>query len=126
LIDFQVTRWFSDAFRAAQPEIVKEMNEIFLANDVDCYGATCAMLGSADLRPFQPSMRVPVAVIVGDEDYATPVAMSRQIHEAIGGSTLTILPGARHLAPVERPDQVAAQLRSLLQRAGAQKNAAEA
>ena len=126
LIDFQVTRWFSDAFRTAHPELVGEMNEIFLANDVECYGATCVMLGNADLRPYLPSMRMPVAVIVGDEDYATPVAMSRQIHEAIRGSTLTILPGARHLAPVERPDEIAAELLSLLQRAGAQKTAAEA
>ena len=61
------------------------------------------------------SMRMPVAVIVGEEDYATPVAMAQYLHEAIAGSTLTILKGARHLAPVESPEQVASQLLDLLQ-----------
>ena len=52
MVEFQVTRWFSDRFRTAHPEIVKELTEVFLANDVDCYAATCVMLGDADLRPF--------------------------------------------------------------------------
>jgi 3-oxoadipate enol-lactonase len=92
------------------------MTEIFLANDIDCYAATCVMLGDADLRGFLPELRVPVAVIVGEQDYATPVAMSRQLHEAILGSTLTILPGGRHLTPIECPDWIAPQLLTLLQR----------
>ncbi len=116
LIDFQVTRWFSDAFRMANPIPVKEMTEVFLANDVNCYGATCVMLGEADLRPYLASMDMPVSVVVGDEDYATPVAMARDLHEAIGGSTLTILPGGRHLTPVECPDQIARELLVLLGR----------
>jgi 3-oxoadipate enol-lactonase len=84
------------------------------------------MLGDADLRHFLPALRVPVAVIVGEEDYATPVAMARQLHEAIHGSTLTIIPGGRHLTPVERPEQIASQLLTLLQRVGSQQEAAEA
>jgi 3-oxoadipate enol-lactonase len=102
------------------------MAEIFLANDLDCYAATCGMLGDADMRHFLPALRVPVAVIVGEEDYATPVAMARQLHEAIPGSTLTIIPGGRHLTPVERPEQIASQLLTLLQRVGSQQEAAEA
>jgi len=116
LVDFQTTRWFSDTFRTAHADIVKTMAEIFLANDMDCYAATCVMLGDADLRHYLPSLRVPVAVIVGEEDYATPVAMAQQLHGAIPGSTLAILRGGRHLTPVESPEQVASQLATLLQR----------
>jgi 3-oxoadipate enol-lactonase len=116
MVDFQVTRWFSDKFREEYPGQVKEMAEVFLANDVDCYAATCVMLGEADLRPFLPALRMPVAVIVGDEDYATPVSMAQHLHEAIHGSTLTIIPGGRHLTPVECPDQIADQLLALSKR----------
>jgi 3-oxoadipate enol-lactonase len=126
MVEFQATRWFSDGFRTAHPELVKAMAAIFLANDLDCYAATCAMLGDADLRHFLPALRVPVAVIVGEEDYATPVAMARQLHEAIHGSTLTTIPGGRHLTPVECPEQIASQLLTLLQRVGSQQEAAEA
>lgn len=126
MVEFQVTRWFSDQFRITNPVPVKEMTNVFLANDVECYAATCIMLGDADLRPYLPFLRMPVAVIVGEEDYATPVAMSRQLHESIPGSTLTILPGGRHLTPVECPDEIAAQLSALLGRKDSQQTAAEA
>jgi 3-oxoadipate enol-lactonase len=126
MVEFQTTRWFSDHFRTAYPELVKAMAEIFLANDLDCYAATCSMLGGADLRHFLPPLRVPVAVIVGEEDYATPVAMAQTLHEAIRGSTLTIIPGGRHLTPVECPEQTASQLLTLLLRVGSQQTGAEA
>jgi 3-oxoadipate enol-lactonase len=118
LTGFQATRWFGDRFRATHPELVKATNQTFLATDMDCYAATCVMLGDADLRHYLPSLRIPVAVVLGEEDYATPLAMARQLHEAIPGSTLTILPGARHLTPIECPEEIAAQLRALLQGAG--------
>jgi 3-oxoadipate enol-lactonase len=114
--EFQATRWFGDHFRATHPELVKATIKIFLANDVDCYAATCVMLGDADLRHYLPALRMPVAVIVGEEDHATPVLMAQELHEAIQDSTLTIIHGARHLAPVECPEQIAPQLLALLRR----------
>jgi len=123
LTEFQATRWFGDHFRATHPEVIQATNRIFLATDMDCYAATCIMLGDADLRPHLPSLRLPVAVVVGEEDYATPLVMARQLHEAIRDSTLTILPGARHLTPIECPEEIAAQLLALLQRAGSVRGA---
>jgi len=114
LIDFQVTRWFSDEFRAAHPEVLRRTSAVFVANDVDCYAASCALLGDVDLRAHLPAFRMPVSVVVGEEDYATPVEMARQLHEAIPHSTLTVLPRARHLTPIEHPDAIAAQLGDLL------------
>ena len=114
LADFQVKRWFSDAFLTAHPEVAKTTMSVFLANDLDCYAASCILLGDADLRPFLPAFRMPVTIVVGEEDYATPLAMAQQLHEAIRGSTLTILPKARHLTPIECPDQIASQLLSCL------------
>lgn len=72
------------------------------------------MLGAADLRRALAGIRAPTAVLVGEEDYATPVAMAQALHQGIAGSTLTVLKNARHLTPLEQPDAVAAQLRRLL------------
>jgi 3-oxoadipate enol-lactonase len=113
LVEFQVTRWLGDRFRAAHPGVVRALTSVFLANDLGCYAASCAMLGDADSRHDLPSFRMPVAVIVGEEDYATPVSSARQLHEALEGSTLTVLPNARHLTPVECPDQIASLLLAL-------------
>lgn len=116
MINFQLTRWFSDPFRANHPEVLERTTDIFVANDVDCYAASCEMLGAADMRAQLGSFTMPTAVIVGEEDYATPVAMARQLHEAIPHSTLCIIAGARHLTPIEFPERITAELRSLLTR----------
>jgi 3-oxoadipate enol-lactonase len=116
MVDFQVTRWFGEAFRATHPDLVQAITRVFLANDLDCYASTCMLLGQADLRHFLPTFEMPAAVIVGEEDYATPIAMARQLHEGIKGSTLTILPKGRHLTPMECPEQIASQLLELTER----------
>ncbi len=119
LFDFQSTRWFSDEFRAKHPEVLKRTLEVFVASDVECYAATCQLLGTVDTRAHLAGFRMPVAIVVGEEDYATPVDMARELHAAIPESTLTVLPKARHLTPIEFPDQIASQLRALIDRAAA-------
>ena len=116
LMGFQATRWFSDDFRSTHPEVLRRTTAIFVANDFDCYAASCALLGDVDVRSHLTAFRMPAAIIVGEQDYATPVAMAQQLHQAIQHSTLTILPGARHLTPIERPDAVADTILELLRR----------
>jgi 3-oxoadipate enol-lactonase len=117
LIDFQLTRWFGEKFRAENPQVVQDSVDVFLRNDVEAYARTCRMLGACDLRAGLAGLKVPAAIVVGEEDYATPVAMAQDLHKGIAGSTLTVLAGARHLTPLERPDDIAAALEQLLQRA---------
>jgi 3-oxoadipate enol-lactonase len=114
LVDFQLTRWFSDDFRAAHPEVASASVAAFLRNDPRAYAASCRMLGAADLRPVLPDIRVPAAVVVGEQDYATPVGMAEALHSNIEGSTLTVLKNARHLTPLEKPGEIAAELARLL------------
>lgn len=115
MAEFQSTRWFGDRFRAEHPKRVQHAMDVFVANDIDSYAATCAMLGDSDLRPFLGSFRFPVSVIVGEEDYATPVETARDLAESIANASLTILPSARHLTPIERPDAIAEAIRALIE-----------
>ncbi len=114
LIDFQVTRWFGDAFRAAHPDTVNALTSVFLKNDLECYKSTCDMLGDADLRPQLASIIAPTAVVVGEEDYAAPVAMAEAMHQGIKGATLTVIAGGRHITPVECPEDIATEILNLL------------
>jgi 3-oxoadipate enol-lactonase len=117
LVDFQTTRWFSDDFRAKHPDVVQQCVDIFLKNDVPAYVEACRMLGKADNRWALSGLKMPVAVVVGEEDYAAPPAMAEAMHQAVTGSTYTVLPKARHLTPLEVPDIIAAELERLLARA---------
>jgi 3-oxoadipate enol-lactonase len=42
--------------------------------------------------------------------------MAKALHEAVPHSTFTVLPGVRHLTPIECPGVIASHLRELLDR----------
>ena len=69
-----------------------------------------AVAARKDLRPVLAGIAVPTAVIVGEEDRLTPLAMSQEIHALIPGSTLHVIPDCGHLPPIEAPDAMAALL----------------
>jgi 3-oxoadipate enol-lactonase len=56
-------------------------------------------------------------VVVGESDYATPVAMSQDIMGRLPGAELAVLDGLRHYTPMEAPDRVARRITSVLVRA---------
>jgi 3-oxoadipate enol-lactonase len=114
LVAFQKSRWWSEAFVQAHPQVVAEAVAAFLATDPQAYLETCRMLGRADLRAALPRFDVPTRIVVGADDYATPVDMARAMCDAIPGATLRVLPGVRHLTPLECPELVAEELRILL------------
>ena len=98
-VEFQTTRWFTDAFRASRKDVLDASVAVFLANTAQAYAQTCRMLGACNMTAALPRLKMPVRIAVGDEDYATPVAMSQTLHRAIAGSTLTVITNARHLSP---------------------------
>jgi 3-oxoadipate enol-lactonase len=116
LIGFQLTRWFSEAYAASNPPEMQRAVNTFVGNDFDCYAASCALLGDADARQYLPTLKMPVAIIVGEEDYATPVAMAQYLHAQLPQSTLTVLEKARHLTPIEHPEKIAGELLNLVRR----------
>lgn len=117
LVDFQQTRWFSDAFRAEHREVVQASVNVFLDNDVQAYGESCRMLGAADLRSVLARIKVPTRIAVGEEDYATPPAMSEALHKGVANSTLKVIRSGRHLTPLEMPQVIATELLHLIEAA---------
>src|SRR5579859_1278422 len=120
MLEFQTTRWFADAFRTRRKDVLDAAVAVFMANPAWCYAETCRMLGACNVTAALPRLKMPARIVVGEEDYATPVAMSEALHRDIAGSTMTVIPNARHLTPLECPDRIVAELRALLEMAPAQ------
>lgn len=71
------------------------------------------MDGSQVLRQW----RGPALVLCGQNDAITPLAVSREMAALMPQSTLVVIPGCGHLAPLEKPDEVSAALRAWLRAA---------
>jgi pimeloyl-ACP methyl ester carboxylesterase len=65
-----------------------------------------AIMGRIDSRPGLAAIAVPTLVICGAEDTLTPPALAEEMAQGIPGAELLIVPGAGHLAPLERPEAV--------------------
>ncbi|WP_432826356.1 alpha/beta fold hydrolase [Dactylosporangium sp. CA-092794] len=115
VVEFQLSRWFTDELRARDPAGTRRWVDDLLAGDAGCYAAACRMMGGADLRAAVEGIAVDTAVVVGEHDYATPLAMAEDLHARIGRSTLHVIPGVRHLSLIEAPDLVAHAIRRMYQ-----------
>jgi 3-oxoadipate enol-lactonase/4-carboxymuconolactone decarboxylase len=104
--DAAPTRWFTPGFTV--PELVRDVRDA----DPAAYAACCDALAAFDVRALLPAITAPTLLIAGREDPATPPAHLREIADAVPGATLTVLAGASHLAPAERPEAVLTALRA--------------
>ncbi|MBU6424152.1 MAG: alpha/beta fold hydrolase [Chloroflexota bacterium] len=102
--DLQAERWFTDAFRAAHADVVERVFAEYAATDGLAHAAACRAMGAFDARDRLAAIAARTLVLVGEEDYATPPEFARTLADAIPSSTLTVIPRARHLSLVERPD----------------------
>ena len=75
-------------------------------------GCTAAMnrVDSRDTLRANIAETTPVLLIVGAEDAITPVATTREMSSLIPHAKVTVLPDCGHMAPLERPDDVASAL----------------
>jgi 3-oxoadipate enol-lactonase len=100
LAEVTMERWFTPAFRSAQPETVARMRATLLAVSVAGYLGCCAALRDADLHREVPSVVAPTLVVTGAQDVATPPAAGAWLADAIAGARQVGFEAA-HLANVE-------------------------
>lgn len=102
-LEFQRDRWFGEPFRRERPDTVEAVCRIFLATSGAAHAAACRALGGLDATDAIQAITAPTLVLVGAEDYATPVAMAEEVAAGVPDSRLVVRPGSRHLSLVEDP-----------------------
>ena len=95
-------RWFTADFIYRQPDTVNVIKRMIVDTPVEGYAACCAAVRDFDVREGMGKISLPVLVIAGDADPATPPKMTQEIANAIAGSRFESLPAA-HLSNIECP-----------------------
>ena len=106
IVDASLERWFTPALRDRRPERVQVLESTLRGLDPEGYAACCEALAETDLRGRLDEIRSPTLVITGEDDLSTPPGHGRQIAETVEGAECVMLSPARHLANVERDDEV--------------------
>jgi 3-oxoadipate enol-lactonase len=76
------------------------------ATPAEGYAGCCEAIAALDLVPRLAEIRAPTLVIAGAEDPATPPPHGERIVAAVDGARLEVVSPGRHLANVERSDEI--------------------
>src|SRR5581483_11004856 len=109
-----VNRIFHPAYLAAHPTAIAERRAVLLKNEPRAFAAACRALETMDLRPGLAAIRMPVLVIVGALDSATPPPLGRALAAGVAGARFVEIPDCGHCPPLEAPDRLLAILEPFL------------
>jgi pimeloyl-ACP methyl ester carboxylesterase len=103
--------------RARRPQLVNQVRDALLAAPAEGVAwSQRAMAARPDSTGTLATLRLPVTVVVGEEDSITGPLEAKAMAALVPGVVLVEVPAAGHLSPLERPDVVARALFDLLLR----------
>ena len=93
------------ATRTSDPALVKYVGGIVKKGSVNAaVGGGSTLANRPDSRPMMAQVKIPVLIVVGQDDPIYPLEMAQKMHQDIPGSRLVVVPGAAHAAIIEKPE----------------------
>jgi (E)-2-((N-methylformamido)methylene)succinate hydrolase len=101
-----IDRWFAPEFAAAHPDVLAVVTERMMSNDVAAYAHAYEIFATADEALATQVHRIacPTLVVTGEHDPRSTPAMSHALAATVANGRSVVLPGARHLTPLEVPE----------------------
>lgn len=114
-VEAAVDRWLSPEWRADEPDLAERLRVTLLGNDRPSYLACYRVFATADaeLWPALPRIAAPTLVITGAADPGSTPAMTHKLAASIPHARAVVVPGARHLLPLEQPARLTEEILAL-------------
>jgi pimeloyl-ACP methyl ester carboxylesterase len=111
-------RWFTPSFSARRPDVIESVRATLLRNDPVGYLRSYVLFAQADEELAREAARIPapVLIIAAEEDVGSTPQMAAALRQVIGDAQLSIVPGVRHMLPLENPQQLADLLQAFFER----------
>jgi len=97
-------RWFTAKFRDTAPARVDKVRQMLRTTPPQGYAGCSAAIRDMNQEESIRTIRLPVMVVIGEFDPATPPDHGRKIHQAINGSKLVEIKDAAHLTNIEQTE----------------------
>lgn len=119
--DFQATveasidRWYTGT--SVPESVVEATRRTLAANDVGSFVHAYRVfaLGDAVIGPELGAISVPTLAVTGELDPGSTPDMTRRLAEAIPGAKSLVVPGARHMLPVQDADVLVGAINDFIQ-----------
>jgi len=113
-VDASLQRWYADT--DTDPALVQETRATLLANDVASYLNCYWVFATADAE-IGPELRripTPALAVTGELDSGSTPEMTRRLATAMPDCRAVVVPGARHMLPVQRPRELVTLLTTFI------------
>lgn len=116
-IGLWITKRLSFGRKDIEPEVAQFAGEVLNSTPLDVFGEFFPEFHRHDKEAALPTFReCQTLIVAGDKDVLTPPQHSRAMARQIPEAELAVVSDAGHLVLLERPDEVNAALRRLLER----------
>jgi 3-oxoadipate enol-lactonase len=103
-VDETMQRWFTAPYLSQSPPEVEIIRTQFLKTPAEGFIGCSEAIRRLDYLAQLAAIKLPVLIIVGEDDPGTPVSAAEAIHAQIETSELVIIPSAAHLSNIEQAD----------------------
>lgn len=107
-VEASLSRWFTEGFRSNHPGEIEKIEKRLRANAPEGFLPAYRLFADADaeLAGRLAAIRAPTLVVTGEHDSGSTPEMARRMREDIPGAVLRVIPGMRHMLPVEAADEL--------------------
>lgn len=114
-VEASIRRWYPEGSNVSA-ELVEATRGVLQKNDPESFLACYRVFATADaeIAPDLPLITVPSHAVTGELDPGSTPEMSARLAAAIPGCTYSVITDARHMVPVERPQELAHTLTAFI------------
>ena len=111
LLDSFISRWFTDEFVRARPEIVDARKKQLLATDNDVFADAFRLYAETEMSPWLNEVSVRSLVMTGECDVNCSPRLNVKLSDALHASRMIVVPQMKHGLILEAPDRVSQEVR---------------
>ncbi len=116
VLESSLKRWFTPETMERRPDLIDRVSKTILGDDPKIHAAIWDLIANDfDVDERLGEIQCPTLVIVGEKDPSTPVAAAMNLKSRIPGAEIIIIPETSHMATIESPVAVNAELARFLQ-----------
>ena len=114
VVDSTLEDWFTKELLERRPQSIRQVIDQFLKTSLQGYVGCIGAIRKLNHMDSLSSIKCPTLIIVGEQDFGTPVEASLAMRERIPESQLAVIPSAAHISNVEQPEKFQEKLMNFL------------
>src|SRR5699024_11182374 len=107
-----IERWFPSGATTVPENTIEQIRTVLMRNDPESFlhASRVVAVGDAEIADDLPRIEAETLAITGELDPGSTPAMTARLADAVPCCQSAVISGARHMLPVEKPEEMAGKI----------------